>query len=710
MTDRKLYTNLPWAVGGRDRSGIDCVGLAGLFLREQLELRCEAPGTVDYERVAARLIGRGCVPVNELERGDLLFFSSKPGELSHVAIALGNGDILHATAGGSRIDTGTELLRRVGLKYVATVRSWELDLIAQALEIPSVKGAVTLLVGLVVLSLAATVAMRPKVPNFSNEFGRYSANGGLPLQTMISTEAPLPEILGEMNVAGNGVYQTHLDNTLTVTNQAEQRITRIVVFCAGPVVGATNLRVNGIPVSSKAFGVPPGALFLPNGFQAHPSTVDMAVDGYSDGPGSYLLPSFHGYSGAHDITVPVDIRASYDRDFPIYGFPGCCYYVLRFVDMTRFASGMNATVQPIGRPVRYFDANGFLTTTVIDESLADADGTKVRFKLANWDIKSISSITVNGVAYSQLTATNQVGNVYHLNKTKGYVEFITAPAAAATILVTYTYYQRGISFKPAEHMVYLLTEVLSGKGLDESKINWPSFLALRNYCETAITWNTGSRGPILTERYKTHYVLDVRKPLGEHLKILLDACHAQIFLSGGKFCVKARRDGTSVFSFDETNILVEKDSDGRDRSTFVSHMIDRADRSNRVHLLYRGTQTFSAQTSVTRDDPANQAERAPRIGNDGVVDDFLQYNAVVDESQVERLAETLLAEEVNTRWMVEFKTTIKGLALEPMDLIAVTHSSRPSWSGKLFRIEKIDLDEDDYMLIRALEYFEGAYI
>lgn len=103
-------------------------------------------------------------------------------------------------------------------------------------------------------------------------------------------------------------------------------------------------------------------------------------------------------------------------------------------------------------------------------------------------------------------------------------------------------------------------------------------------------------------------------------------------------------------------------------------------------------------------------QSAPRIGNDGVVEEFLQYNGVDEEGQCERLAETLLAEEVNTRWMVEFKTTIKGLAIEAMDIVDVTHPSQPSWAGKLFRVEEITQDEDDHIVIRALEYFEGAYI
>jgi hypothetical protein len=512
----------------------------------------------------------------------------------------------------------------------------------------------------------------------------------------------LPDLLGGLHLAGNAVYQTPVDKTQTISDPNRQKINRVIIFSNGPASGFSELRINGLPSHSRAYS---GDTTVLGGFQVSPGTVAKAVDGdYS--PLSGLWSSFDSYLGTHDISVPADIRASYDRDFPVYGFAGSAYIVLRFIDSTKFQSGLNATVFAIGHSVRTFNASGFITNTVVSESLAGADGTKVRFKLAQSDVKSITSITVNGTSFSELSATNQVGNIYHLNKTKGYVEFLSPPSAGATILVTYIYYVRSFSSKPAEQLAYLLTEVLRGKGMDESKINWPSFADLLSYCQETITWNSGSRGPLTGERFISNYVLDARKPLIDHIEPLLNACHAGLFISGGKFCVRARKPGTSVFSFNETNILVDKSG----RSLFSSEQIDRAERPNRVHVLFRSAQTFSAETSVMADDVASQEERAPRIGNDGVVEEFLNYPAVSDEGQAERLAQTVLVEEVAIVWAIELKTTIKGLALEPFDIIDVTHLSQPNWLGKLFRIESITQDEEDYIVIKATEYIEHAYI
>lgn len=40
-----IYENLPWRAGGRTREGLDCAGLALLFLREEFGLDVTAPDT-----------------------------------------------------------------------------------------------------------------------------------------------------------------------------------------------------------------------------------------------------------------------------------------------------------------------------------------------------------------------------------------------------------------------------------------------------------------------------------------------------------------------------------------------------------------------------------------------------------------------------------------------------------------------------------------
>jgi hypothetical protein len=62
------------------------------------------------------------------------------------------------------------------------------------------------------------------------------------------------------------------------------------------------------------------------------------------------------------------------------------------------------------------------------------------------------------------------------------------------------------------------------------------------------------------------------------------------------------------------------------------------------------------------------------------------------------------------KWTVDFKTTVLGLALEPGDVIDLTHSSQPAWNQKLFRVENLQYGDDDRFQIQASEYFAGAYV
>ena len=56
--------------------------------------------------------------------------------------------------------------------------------------------------------------------------------------------------------------------------------------------------------------------------------------------------------------------------------------------------------------------------------------------LVSPQVRQMVSGTVDATSYSAISAAAQTGNVYHLNKLKGYVEFLSAPASGAAILIS----------------------------------------------------------------------------------------------------------------------------------------------------------------------------------------------------------------------------------------------------------------------------------
>jgi hypothetical protein len=782
MKNFEQYLGLPWKSGGFGRDGLDCRGLARLVINEEGGHGIpKVPTSENSAADADRFLGG-----QEFNQGDpeylaaVFFRDQKDGKVRHVAVYLGDNQYLHILKGSvSRIDRGLTLMRRTGLVPAGWISSKQVERLAGLLNQSTVGETSTIVlfvIGVLLSVASAFLVPRPKAAKFKNQTGRYSPDGALATST--TTQIPLPDILGAVTVAGNKVFETLLDKSQTIDTPASQKWNKVIVVASGPVNAFTSdgvdLKINGLTAGNDYFYNDTVTM----GLQLNPTQSKAAAVTGTVGSSSNV-PTYTSYTGAHATSVPVDVRANYDRNFPVYGLSGCGYLVFRLIDSGKFPS-FNLTCAVQGRFCRTFDSSGFVTTAVSAESLtgahsysaqavtastatdkisltshylsngdpvtfaastmpggliagvvyyvveaatndfkvAEAPGgtaidlvttngvsvtitaQKTRFKLANWDIAAVSSLTVGGTSYAEISASAQTGNVYQLNKTKGYVEFLTAPANGTTILVDYTYYPREWTRNPASHLVYLLTEKNRGKGFDASRIEWASAVTLRDYCNEVAPW-LNSNGLNAGARFTCNYSIDFRQPIQDHIRAVLDACYSSMFISQGKFVMKARTTGTSVFSFTTANIL--KDS-------FSSELISRADRANRVRVLYHSSDSLNAETEAVRDDLADQRARSERIGNGGVLDEQLKMPAVDSQAQAERLGETILREEVGSRWIVKLKTNIKGLPLEPLDLIDVTHPSQPAWSAKVFRIEDLQTDADDYLEITATEYFSAAFV
>lgn len=692
----KQYTGLPWKDGGRSRAGVDCVGLAWLWLKEQAGLTAPAPDSrpdADAEKVLQ-------LGFNEkaLKRGTVVFFRVKEnGKVRHVAIYLGEGKYLHIVRGAeSRIDTGLKLLKRMGCEPVAAVSPDQSEKLCLALRDQNIGDPGTLILIAVAGVLAvASYFLTPSLSGFKNRNGRY---GDGALVTQKNPEIPLPDILGKLMVAGNSVYQ-ELPDKNGATSQP-QKWNQIIVLASGPAeeIETAGLNINGVSYQDKSFfdGTNVEGIFV-NPEQTKAAAVSGTIGSDSD------VPTVTLYDGAHGITVPVDIRAQYDRGFPIYGFSGCAYLAFRFADSSKFTN-LNITQRGQWRKCRTFDGDGFTVLTATGESLSGADGTKVRFKLAFEDIVSISSITVNATSFAEISASAQTGNKYSLNRLKGYVEFITAPLAAATITVTYTYYEREWTANPANHIIYELTESVRGKGIPADRISWEDAEDARDYFDETVTWVSGS-ATYSTPRYETHYSIDYRKPIQDHLQALLDACNSMLFLSNGKFVLRARKSESSVFTFDSSNIMLDENGD----STFVATLTDRSQKPNRLKLFFHSEDTLNAETEAAAEDEKNQQDRAARLGNNGVLDENLKLPAVTSISQAERIGEMVLRERLESNWLYRWKTNIQGLALQPGDVVEVEHASLPT-GASLLRIDTIEHDENDRLVFSAFEYVPSAYI
>ncbi|WP_231038625.1 C40 family peptidase [Pectinatus haikarae] len=97
ISTAKKYMGTPYIYGGETPKGFDCSGyLQYIFKQNNIII----PRTADEQYK----IGKK-VPVNQLQPGDLVFFSTDLTDISHCGIYLGSGQFIHAsTSKGVRID------------------------------------------------------------------------------------------------------------------------------------------------------------------------------------------------------------------------------------------------------------------------------------------------------------------------------------------------------------------------------------------------------------------------------------------------------------------------------------------------------------------------------------------------------------------------------------------------------------------------------
>ena len=238
-----------------------------------------------------------------------------------------------------------------------------------------------------------------------------------------------------------------------------------------------------------------------------------------------------------------------------------------------------------------------------------------------------------------------------------------------------------------------LTNGRYGRGIESSLIDNATFNSTANYCDEMITI-----GGVSKKRYTLNGVVNTSQNSMDVLKSLLTACRGFLVFSGGKYKLIIDKPETAVFTFSEDNIIgAWSISLGNKNSQF-----------NRIRA------NFFNPDRQWQPDIAVVDSTTLRTQDNGLL---LEKNIELPfTSDIDRAKMITTINLNQSRQMIgcEFTATIEGLLVEVGDVVYVKHTT-PGWhtlnsnAGKLFRVMRITLQNNDEVRIMAIEYDANAY-
>jgi len=238
-----------------------------------------------------------------------------------------------------------------------------------------------------------------------------------------------------------------------------------------------------------------------------------------------------------------------------------------------------------------------------------------------------------------------------------------------------------------------LTNTRYGRGIDSGLIDDDSFIAAANYCEGQVTI-----GGVTKDRYTLNGVVDTSVGSMDVLKRMLTSCRGMLIFSAGKYKLLIDKPEVAAFTFDEDNITGEWSISLGDKST----------RFNRIRANFFNPDRDWQPDLAVVDSPALRTDDNGLL-LEKTID--LPFTSDIDRA---KMITTINLNQSRQSITCEFGATIDGLRCEVGDVVYIKHTT-PGWDtlnsnqGKLFRIMRLTLQNNDEVRVLALEYDATAY-
>jgi hypothetical protein len=222
--------------------------------------------------------------------------------------------------------------------------------------------------------------------------------------------------------------------------------------------------------------------------------------------------------------------------------------------------------------------------------------------------------------------------------------------------------------------------------------------ALNTYSDQTISYTDSSANTVTQSRYRINGYLDTNNTVLQNLEEL--ASSATSFVSfdntSGKWTISINRSGSSVFSFNNDNII----GGIQISETAFDEMY------NSVEVQFPHKDLINQRDWVRVDIPTEN-----RFPNEPINSFSISTNTINNPIQAEQIGITELKQSRINK-IVEFQTDFSTLGLKAGDLIDIT-TSIYGWTNKVFRIISISEEDDDdgniVLSYTCLEYSADIY-
>lgn len=251
--------------------------------------------------------------------------------------------------------------------------------------------------------------------------------------------------------------------------------------------------------------------------------------------------------------------------------------------------------------------------------------------------------------------------------------------------------------KPGDVIYDYLTDNIYGANIAVAEIDTTSLTALNTFSSNSVDYTDEGGSQTLTNRYQINGLVNTDKAVMQNVEEITNTAGSWLSYSvlSGKWGVIINREGTSVASFDDSNILGSISLGGTGLQDLYN--------SVKVEFPNRDIKDSRDYTTISIPDSDRNANEQDNTLN-------LTYNLTNEPVQAQMLGFIELKQS-RIDLVVTFSTDYSTINLNAGDIIDITNS-KLGFTNKLFRIITISEQQGEEGLrteITALEYDDTVY-